>query len=139
MADKIPFVIGPFSVKSSFDKKVTKSAPDYLCKALAKAVGKSSKLALKKSVKKDEKGFEVSGTIQEIKLDEKKKTLSTKIEVVFAKLPGPKIIGKASSNGAVSNVNTAKIDGDIKALMEALADSLGGDTRKALEGQISSL
>lgn len=132
MADKTPVVVNTPKVAKSFDAKVTKSAPDFFCKVLTKAVGSSALEVVSRLPSKD-KGFEVNPTIQEITLDEKKKALAAKVQLELSELPGPKMFSSANGKAAVTGYDPKKPDAALKDLMEALAEDLGAKAAKAME------
>ncbi len=137
MADKTPVVVNLPKVQKSFDAKLTKSAPDFFCKALTKALNGGALEVVSRLGGKD-KGFEVNPTIQEISQDEKKKSVSAKVQIELSEMPGPKMFNMAKGQATVTGFDPKKPDPALKDLMEALAEDLGGKSAKALEQRASA-
>lgn len=138
MADKIPVIIEKVVVRKTFDAKVTKAVPDLVAAALAKVIGKSSKLEIKNRVGGKDKGFAVNFVAQDIAYDEKKSAMSAKVQAELSTLPGPKMFASLTGSSKIDGVNPKKLENDVKDLLSALADDLGGKARKGLEGKIDS-
>ncbi len=138
MADKIPVIIEKVVVRKTFDAKVTKAVPDLVAAALAKVIGKSSKLEIKNRVGGKDKGFAVNFVAQDIAYDEKKGAMSAKVQAELSTLPGPKMFASLTGSSKIDGVNPKKLENDVKDLLSALADDLGGKARKGLEGKIGS-
>lgn len=138
MADKIPVVIEKVVVRKTFDAKATKAVPDLVAAALGKAIGKSGKLEIKNRVAGKDKGFAVNFVAQDISYDEKKGAMSAKAQAELSTLPGPKMFASLTGSSKIDGVNPKKLENDVKDLLSALADDLGGKARKGLEGKIGS-
>lgn len=134
---KRPVFIDTFGMSKPFDAKVCKGAPDVVAKAIEKAFGKSKMFDVVKSQPK-EKGFDISGTIQNLEYDEKKKTMKAKLSIVLAETPGRSYFGNISNNASVTGVNPKKLEDSVEDLVGALAESGAGDAVKQCEKKASA-
>ena len=77
--------------------------------------------------------------MQEITCDEKKKTMSAKMQAELSKLPGPKMFASLTGSASISGINLKKIENDVKDLLTAVSQDLGNEAQNGLEGKIDSL
>jgi hypothetical protein len=135
-AEKLPVFIDKFTLSKPFDAKAAKGAPDTVAATLAKAFGGAFEVV--KSAPKGN-GFDISGAIQKLEYDEKKKSISANLSVVMATTPGRSMFGNVSASGAVDGVNPKKLEAAIDDLMTALAEDAGGKAAKAMEKKAKDL
>jgi hypothetical protein len=141
MADekaKLPVFIDKFGLQKPFDAKVCKGAPDVVAKVLDKAFGKARDFTVVKSQPK-EPGFDISGTIQNLEYDDKKKTMKGKLSIVLAETPGRSFFGNVSNNATIDGVNPKKLEDAVAELVEALADAGAGDAVKQCEKRAAKM
>lgn len=133
---KIPVFIAKFGLQKPFDAKVCKSAPDDVGEVIEKVFGKAKAFDVVKSQPK-EQGFDISGTIQGIEYDEKKKVMKGKLSVVLAETPGRSFFGNVSNNASIDGVNPKKLEDAVEELVEALAEACADDAVKQCEKRAS--
>lgn len=135
MADekaKLPVFIDKFGLQKPFDAKVCKGAPDIVGERLAKAFGRSKGFEVVKSQPR-ERGFDVSGTIQNLEYDEKKKSMKAKLSVVLAETPGRSYFGNITKSASIDGINPKKLEDGVADLVDALAESASEDAVKQCE------
>lgn len=133
---KIPVFIDKFGLQKPFDAKVCKGAPEVVGKVITKAFAKAKGFEVAKSQPK-EQGFDISGTVQNLEYDEKKKVMKGKLSVVLAETPGRSFFGNLSTNASIDGVNPKKLEDAVSDLVEALADGCAEDAVKQCEKRAS--
>ncbi len=122
---KLPVFIDKFGLLKPFDGKACKFMPDLVWKSMERAFRGSRMFEVVKSQPK-ERGFDISGTIQNVEYDEKKSLVKAKLSVVLAETPGRSFFGNVSGGASVDGVKAAKLEKALEELIEALADSHAG-------------
>ncbi len=134
--DPVPVYIDKFGLQKPWDARLCKGAPDVVVAVLEKATGQAKGFRQVRTQPR-EPGFDISGTIQNLEYDEKKKAIKGKLSVVLAETPGRSFFGNVSSNGSVDGVNPRKIEDAVADLVRTLAEDCSDKVFKQLDQRMS--